>query len=47
VDTTCILGKIQILLPDATSSYFFIDDDIAELFKLETNIEALRLIRKT
>ncbi|MGG3572860.1 Imm26 family immunity protein [Bacillus gobiensis] len=47
MNTTCKLGKIEILLPDASTSYFFIDDDLAELFKLETNNEALKLLRKT
>jgi hypothetical protein len=47
MDTTCKLGKIEILLPDASISYFFINDDLAELFKLETNNEAIKLLRKT
>lgn len=47
MELTCRLGKIEILLPDATTSYFFIDEDLAELFKLETNNEALKLLRKT
>jgi hypothetical protein len=47
MDTSCKLGKIEILLPDASTSYFFINDDLAELFKLETNNEALKLLRKT
>lgn len=46
MNTTCKLGKIEILLPDASTSYFFIDEDLAELFKLETNNEALILLRK-
>lgn len=44
---TCKLGKIEILLPDASTSYFFINKDLAESFKLETNNEALKLLRKT
>ncbi|MFD0051097.1 Imm26 family immunity protein [Actinomycetes bacterium NPDC127524] len=47
MELTCRLGKIEILLPDASISYFFIDEDLAELFKLETNNEALKLLRKT
>ncbi|WP_066073431.1 Imm26 family immunity protein [Neobacillus soli] len=47
METTCNLGEIEILLPDASNSYFFIDEDLAELFKLETNNEALKLLRKT
>jgi hypothetical protein len=44
---TCKLGGIEILLPDASTPYFFIDEDLAELFKLETNNEAVKLLRKT
>ncbi|MCR8848377.1 immunity 26/phosphotriesterase HocA family protein [Rossellomorea sp. SC111] len=47
MEMTCKLGKIEILLPDASTSYFFIDDDLAELFNLKTNNEALKLLRKT
>ncbi|OIK10670.1 Imm26 family immunity protein [Bacillus sp. MUM 13] len=47
MELTCRLGKIEMLLPDASISYFFIDEDLAELFKLETNNEALKLLRKT
>lgn len=47
MELTCKLGKIKILLPDASTSYFFIDNDLADLFKLETNNEALKLLRKT
>ncbi|QGS69154.1 hypothetical protein CV093_14825 [Oceanobacillus sp. 143] len=35
------------MLPDASTSYFLIDNDLAELFKLETNNEAIKLLRKT
>jgi hypothetical protein len=45
--TTYKFGEIEILLPDASTSYFFIDEDLAELFKLETNNEAVKLLRKT
>jgi Immunity protein 26 len=47
METTYKLGEIEILLPDASTSYFFIDEDLAELFKLETNNEAVKLLRKT
>lgn len=47
IETTYKLGKLDILLPDASTSYFFIDEDLAELFKVETNIEATKLLRKT
>jgi len=47
MDTAFELGNIEILLPDATTSYFFIDEDLADLFKLETNNEALKILRKT
>jgi hypothetical protein len=47
MELTCKLGKTQILLNDASTSYFFIDDDLAELFNLETNNEALKLLQKT
>src|SRR3954464_3003518 len=45
--TTYKFWEIEILLPDASTSYFFIDEDLAELFKLETNNEAVKLLRKT
>ena len=47
MDTICKLGKIEIFLPNASTSYFLINDDLAEFFKLETNNEALKLLRKT
>ncbi|OQR56483.1 Imm26 family immunity protein [Bacillus sp. CDB3] len=40
------LGKIDIFLPDATSSYFFIVEDLAEILKIETNYDALKQFRK-
>jgi hypothetical protein len=43
MELTYKLGKIEILLPDASTSYFFIDDDLAELFQLETNNEAFNM----
>ncbi|WP_137791957.1 Imm26 family immunity protein [Bacillus sp. E(2018)] len=46
MNTTCKLGNIEILLPDASTSYFFIDEDLAELFNLETNNEAIKILRK-
>jgi len=45
--TTCRLGEIKIQLADQTTSYFFIFENLAELFKLEKNSEAVKLIRKT
>lgn len=38
---------MRIFLPDASSSYFFINEDLAESFNLETNAAALKLLRKT
>jgi pilus assembly protein TadC len=40
------LGKIDIFLPDATTSYFFITEDLAEILKVETNYDALKQFRK-
>lgn len=47
IETTYKLGELKILLPDASTSYFFIDEDLAKLFKVETNNEAIKLLRKT
>ncbi|MEI4828792.1 Imm26 family immunity protein [Bacillus sp. FJAT-53711] len=43
---TVRLGKIDIFLPDATSSYFFIVEDLAGILKGETNYDALKQFRK-
>ncbi|MGG2091473.1 Imm26 family immunity protein [Bacillus sp. S13(2024)] len=43
---TVRLGKIDIFLPDATSSYFFIVEDLAGILKVETNYDALKQFRK-
>lgn len=40
------LGKINILLPDATTSYFFITEDLAGILKVEKNYDALKQFRK-
>ncbi|MGG0381668.1 hypothetical protein ACT6P6_20715 [Priestia endophytica] len=41
-----ICGAIEIQFPDENYSVFFVSQDMADLFKVETNDEALRLIRK-
>ncbi|WP_028401727.1 Imm26 family immunity protein [Ectobacillus panaciterrae] len=39
-------GAIEILLPDANISYFFISEDFAGLLGIETNNEAKRILQK-
>lgn len=41
------LGVVDIHLPDATSSYFFISEDFTSSLKVETNHDATCLIKKT
>ncbi|MFP7296914.1 hypothetical protein [Neobacillus niacini] len=41
------LGLINIYFPDTTLSNFYISQDFVDLFVVETNDEAARLIRKT
>ncbi|MFC7371592.1 Imm26 family immunity protein [Fictibacillus iocasae] len=47
MNTSCRIGMIDVFLPDASTSYFRIDDDLAEYFHLETNDEAVKWLRKT
>ncbi|MGG2134583.1 Imm26 family immunity protein [Bacillus sp. S2(2024)] len=39
-------GAIEIQLPDASISYFFISEDFAELLGVETNAEAKKILQK-
>lgn len=47
METTQQLGEVRIFLPDASSSYLFINEGLTESFNLETNTETLKLLRKT
>ncbi|MEH7349357.1 hypothetical protein [Gottfriedia acidiceleris] len=44
--SSLIIGKIEVFLPNPSISYFYIAEDIADFFKMETNYEAVKYFRK-
>lgn len=44
--SSLFIGKIEVFLPDSSISYFYIAEDLADYFKMETNYEAVKYFRK-
>ncbi|MGG0176464.1 hypothetical protein [Gottfriedia acidiceleris] len=44
--SSLFIGKIEVFLPNPSISYFFIAEDLADFFKMETNYEAVKYFRK-
>ncbi|PGZ92243.1 hypothetical protein [Bacillus sp. AFS029533] len=40
------IGKIEVFLPNHSISYFYIAEDLADFFEMETNYEAVKYFRK-